>query len=258
MKNAKCKLLFMLEILFQYGTLTIRTFNIFLAFGFVFTGVFLIKYANRRMMSLGFMASNFLILAIAALLFGRIFYVVENWSYFENNLSFILYLWDLKFSVFGLIYGFVASLFLVSKNASQDYWAWIDASAFAFLLLMTFVHIGHFFNGTAYGLITSMPWGIALDNVNIPFVKPIHPTQLYSAAISASLLSYGIKKGKRIHISGVVGTRIIMLYSVGMLGIDFLHGAPSLYTKVSYVILATLALVSMIHCSHRTHADTNY
>jgi len=247
----------MYEILFQNSTITLRTFNIVLALGFLFSGAFLIKYTNRRMMDLSFLSRQVLGIFIGTLVVGRIFYIFENLSFFRANPLLALFFWDLKFSFFGIVCGLVALLYYRTRGTQEDFWAWLDASAFFLLMMLIFVNIGHFFSGTDYGIPTDLPWAISFDASNIPFVSPIHPTQLYAAFLAFVIWAYGTKRAKRIHIFGVVGTRMVMLYSIGMMGIDFLHGAPSLYAKVSYAVLAAISLIAMIHCSYRRHLESS-
>ena len=114
-----------------------------------------------------------------------------------------------------------------------------------------FIHLGHFFNGTHYGKPTELPWGISFDTFNIPFITPIHPVQIYSALITFVIFSLSMSYVKRIHLSGIVGAFAIMLYSLSAFGIDFLHGLPSAYGKISYLIVAALAFIFYIHCSHK-------
>jgi len=246
----------MYEILFQNSAITIRTFNIVLALGFLFSGAFLIKYTNRRMMDLSFLSRQVLGIFIGTLVCGRLFYIFENLSFFKESPLYAVFFWDLKFSFFGIIYGLAGLLYYRTRGTQEDFWAWMDAAGFFLMMMLIFVNVGHFFDGSYYGIPTDLPWAISFDTSNIPFVSPIHPTQLYAALLAFVIWAYGTKRAKRIHIFGVVGARMIMLYSIGMLGIDFLHGAPSLYAKVSYAILAAISLIAMIHCSYRKHLDT--
>ena len=246
----------MLEVLFQNSLITVRSLNIFLALGFMFAGTFVIRYVNKHKMNLAFVTEYFLHVIVGGLLGGRIVYVLSNLSEFRFNLISILYLWDLKFSFFGILGASLLVLYIASRRSREDFWAWFDTFFLATLGMLIFVHIGYFFAGKDYGLPTSLPWGIAFDATNIPFVSPLHPTQLYAALLTLFLLAYSVNKRKRIHLSGVVGTMALIIYSLGMLAIDFLHGSPSMYVKITYGILAALTFIGYIHCSHKTHITT--
>jgi len=243
----------MLEILFQNSLITVRTLNILLALGFLFTGTFIIRYVNRHKMNLAFVTEYLVHVIVAALLGGRLVYILSHFPEFQHNLLSVLYVWDLKFSFFGMLAGSLLTLFFAARRNKEDFWAWFDTFFLSSLGMLIFVHIGYFFAGKEYGLPTNLPWGISFDATHIPFVTPIHPTQLYAALLTTLLLAYSVKQSKRIHLSGVVGTRALMIYCIGMLGIDFLHGSPSMYIKIAYGIAAALAFIGFIQCSHKTH-----
>jgi phosphatidylglycerol:prolipoprotein diacylglycerol transferase len=245
------------EILFQNAFITVRTFNIVLAVGFLFAGIVMIRYISRKRMDASFVAKYFVYFALAVIIGGRIGYVLENLDLFRQTPLYSLYVWDLNFSFFGALAGLLISLFIIARLKKEEFWAWVDVSVLTLLALMTFVHLGHFFDGTHYGMPTKLPIGISFDTSTIPFTTPIHPVQLYSMLLTIIVLSYSIKKSRRTHLPGVVGSIALMLYSLAMLGMNFLHGNPSLYDKIGYSILAVLAFIAYIHCSHKSHITKN-
>jgi phosphatidylglycerol:prolipoprotein diacylglycerol transferase len=245
----------MREILFQNALLTVKSLNILIAIGFLFTGTYVIRYVERHKMNLNFLTRYFVHITLTALLAGRLAYVLENISDFLGRPVSVLFIWDLKFSFFGVLLGAAAMLFYQCKKNKEDFWGWFDALFLSTLAMLIFVHLGFFFNGTNYGLPTDLPWGITFEAANIPFVTPIHPTQLYALLLTIILLIYSNIKSKRTHLSGVVSTSALMIYSIGMLGIDFLHGAPSLYIRVAYGAMAILAFVAHIQATHKTHIN---
>ena len=247
----------MFEILFQYGSITIRTFNIILAFAFLISGGFAIRYAHRQMMNISFMSHNLIYVILSMIIGGRIVYILENLSLFASNPIRALFIWDLNFSFFGVLYGIVIALIILTRRAKEDLWAWFDVASLSTISAMIFIHIGHFFNGTWYGMPTDLPWGFAFDTQNIPYLNPIHPTQIYAFLFTLLVFLYAVKKSKRVHLSGVVGTLALMLYSLGMLANDFLHGDPSLYVKISFAVIATLSFIFLVHCSHKTHSQSS-
>ena len=243
------------EILFQNSILTVKTFNILLAFGFLFAGIFCIRYSEKHKMNLVFFTRSFLPLLLGALVFGRLFFALENFNLTKENPVLLLYIWDLNFSFFGIIFGVILVLYFLTKRAQEDFWGWVDVAALATIAVTIFTHLGYFFSGQQYGIPTTLPWGIAFDAAHIPYITPLHPIQLYATLASLILLAYSVGRSKRIHLSGVVGTRAIMIYSLCMFGLDFLRGDPhlSLYTKIAYGSLAAISFIASVHCSHKTH-----
>lgn len=242
------------EIIFQNSLLTLRTLNLFVAFAFFFAGIFSIRYIEKHKMSLVFLAKYFLPVLFSALLFGRLLTFALNFEKYSNFPLTLLYLWDLDFNFFGLLFGAFFILYILCKRHHEDFWAWLDVIILSSLAMLIFVHIGFFFSGHYYGLPTNLFWGIPFEANHIPYTTPIHPTQLYAALLSFVLLIQGVKKSKRTHLSGLVGSKALMLYSVGMLGISFLYGDPELPPRIFYAILIGLSFIANIHCSHKSHS----
>jgi phosphatidylglycerol:prolipoprotein diacylglycerol transferase len=241
----------MLEIIFQYGPFSLRTFNIFLAIGFLFATLFLLRYIKRKKLNLSFLSYRFPYLLFAALIGGRIGIIFENIEFYAQNPLSSLFIWDMEFSIFGALYASLLALYILTRKSREDFWLWLDAFTLSGIVWLFFLNIGHFFNGTDYGIPTDLPWGIAFDALNIPFLNPIHPTQLYSAGVCFLIFALLSHYNRRTHLSGMVGTFGIMLYSLSALGIDFLHGTPSFYAKISLGAIAVFAFIAFIHCSHK-------
>lgn len=245
----------MFEVLFQHGPFTFRTFNLFLALAFLFTTIFLLRYILRKKMSATFLSNHFLFLLLLGFLLGRVFYIIENWSFFENSWIKMLMIWDLKISSFGFFYGTLLGLFLFTRMAKEHFWVWLDALVLSGMVGLIGLHVGHFFNGSDFGIPSTLPWAISFDSPSIPFANPLHPTQLYSALITFLIFGYAMKYNRRVHLSGMVGNRVIVLYSLSAFSLDFLHGAPSAYAKISFLIIAATAFIFFVHCSHQTHSS---
>ncbi|MDO8643731.1 MAG: prolipoprotein diacylglyceryl transferase, partial [bacterium] len=187
----------MLEVLFQYGPLTFRSFDLLLAVGFIFSLFFLIKYVLRKKMNLSFLADSLFLLIISGLILGRLFYFMEHANALSKHWFRVFFIWDLQFSPAGILYGTLGTLFWRCRQYKEDFWAWLDAIVLSGLILLFFVSLGNFMEGSNYGLPTTLPWGIAFNNISIPFAVPIHPTQLYAAVAIFSIFSYLIHYAKR-------------------------------------------------------------
>ncbi len=245
----------MYEVLFQNSFLTLKTLNILVLAGFIFAGIFSIRYTERHKMNSTFLIRYFPHLFTGAILGGRLFYVFESWNVVMQNPISSLYLWDLNYSFFGVTIGVMGTLYLLSRKGKENFWAWVDVIILSIVAIMIFTHIGRFFSGDYYGTPTKLPWGISFSTDKIPFLIPIHPIQLYASLASLILLGYSVKRSKRTHLPGVVGTRALTFYAIAMLGIDFLRGDPTLflYQKIAFGVLAALSFIASVHCSHQTH-----
>ncbi|MBI5412194.1 prolipoprotein diacylglyceryl transferase [Candidatus Peregrinibacteria bacterium] len=238
----------MLPVLFQYGPFTLRSFDIFLACGFIFSIFFLMRYSVRKKINFSFLSNNLLIILGIGIFLGRILFFLEHFSLLWTEPWRILFIWDLNFSFFGVIYGCLIALFIYCKKNRENFWAWLDAFTLAGLVFLFFLSLGNFFEGSNYGLPTDLPWGILFNNIDVPFAIPIHPTQLYLALAAFAVFSYLMRYNKRHHQPGIVGTAGIMIMGLLLLGLDFLHGIPSFYLKANATLLAVVAFGGFIFC----------
>ena len=245
----------MYDILLQYGPITITTLNLLMVIAFLVGVIFLVRFIQLKKIKLSFFVNNFIYFTILPLIGGRLFYIFEHFFIFKEHPLRIFAIWDFGFSVFGIFYTAILLLYFLTKRRKEDFWGWFDVFTLSALPGLFFIHIGHFFNGTHYGNPTNLPWGIAFDTFNIPFTTPIHPVQLYSAVITFIIFGFAMKFVKRTHLTGMAGALTVMLYSISAFGIDFLHGAPSTYSKANYLIIAALAFIFYIHCSHKKHLE---
>lgn len=239
------------EILFQYGSITLTTFNALLVVGFLLGSVFMVRYAQFKKLSLRFLVNHLFWFVPAALFGGRLAYLAEHFDFYSHSPLSMLYVWDGGYSAFGVFYMTVGLLAYFCHRDHEDFWSWLDAFVLAGLVGLFFIHLGHFFGGTEYGKPTDVPWGIAFDTFNIPFLTPIHPVQLYSALATFAVFNAGMLRAKRTHLAGVAGTLALMLYSLSAFGIDFFHGEPSMVVKISHGVIASLGFIFHIHCTHR-------
>ncbi len=164
-----------------------------------------------------------------------------------------------------------AALYLAATR--QPIVAFFDRIAVGTGLSFTFVRTGCFLAGCDYGLPTAHAWGVrfppgslaALDHARRGFIPrgapslPVHPTQLYEAAlglVAAALAALVLARGRR---NGRAFSLVLAVYAAGRFAIEFWRGdrdrghALGLSTAqwVSVAIgLALLVLVVRRRTSH--------
>lgn len=241
----------MLEIIFQNQYITLKTFNLFLIIGFLSSIYFLMRYINLKKLSFSFLSHHFFQLLLIPLIGGRLAHVIQQFDFYANNPLSIFTIWDGALDQFFLFYTFLITLYILTYINKKDFWAWLDAFLLSGLVGLFFLDIGHFFNGSFYGNLTQLPWGVIFDTINIPFVKPIHPTQIYSALSTFVIFAFLVKYAKRTHLTGIISNLGLVLYSLSQFGIDFFHALPSTYAKINFIIISLFGFIFYIHCSHR-------
>src|SRR3989338_10815239 len=115
----------MLDVLFQYGPLTVRTFTLFMAAGFLFAGYFFLRFLLRKKLNAAFISGILLWMFLLTFLGGRLFYIAEHLNFFTQHPWQTFFVWDLHFSFFGSIYAFLLTLFYFCQQNKENFWLWL-------------------------------------------------------------------------------------------------------------------------------------
>jgi len=151
----------MLPVLFTIGPITVYTFGFFLGIG-SFLAAFIIW---RRLKDIGLreekIIDGIIFCAFLGIFFSRIFFVVQNFSEFEESLIRWIFIGRYPgFSFWGGLSGGFLGLFLFCRRQKWNFWRVADEVTFGILPLSFLFQLGTFFNGGGVGKPTTMPWGV--------------------------------------------------------------------------------------------------
>jgi len=167
----------MLPILFKIGPITIYSFGFFLTLAYLAATFILWREGKRQ----GYQEEKLLDLSvvslIAAIIGGRINFVLLNWSLFQDEPATSLFFWQGGFAYYGaLVAVLLVGCFLIRA------WKWsffqvADIAAIAASIALVFGKTGTFLAGMDFGRATDLPWAVNLPGL----VGARHPAQLYEA-----------------------------------------------------------------------------
>ncbi len=173
-------------ILHIWGPFSIHAYGFFIALGAII-GILIAKYDPKLKKIISF--QDFLtvveIIVISGYLGGRILCILsEDWQI--KNCWLIFKFWQPGLSVQGAIIGVFISLFIYAKIKKIKFLPLLDRIAIYSSVVHGFGRIGCFFAGCCYGQTTHLPWSIIYRHPDhmAPLYTPLHPTQLYSSALS--------------------------------------------------------------------------
>lgn len=180
-------------IAFSIGSLEIRWYGILIALALlvgIVISYFIAKYRGEKQDEV----INF---APFAVIFGvigaRLLHVVVNWSYYSGHLSYILAFRKGGLAIQGVMLGGILALIVFCKIRKLDFWKWADIMAPALLFGQAIGRWGNYFNQEAFGMPTSVPWGIYIDPINRPpsysNAQFFHPTFLYESIANLVLFA---------------------------------------------------------------------
>ncbi len=207
------------SVAFTIGSWPIHWYGILISTAFII-GVFLVQsLATKRGYDIDHLWTIFLILIPCAVVGARLYYVIFSWDTYADDLISIFQTWRGGLAIHG---GLLAGIFVIligCRKYRMDSFGVLDCFAPAVALGQAIGRWGNYFNGEAYGSVTTLPWGIhvAADQ------KLHHPTFLYESLwdfLVFILLLVLFKKSKR---NGNVFLVYLIAYSVGRFFIESLR-----------------------------------
>ncbi len=150
-------------IAFHLGPVAVYWYGIGYALGIAAAAWLITREARRRGLDSDLIPNGLILVAIAALIGGRLYHVIDQWHLYKDDLLKIV---EPPYTGLG-IYGGVALGLVVfvayTRHYRQSFWAWADVAAPAILITQGIARWGNFFNQELYGPPTNLPWGIAIQ-----------------------------------------------------------------------------------------------
>jgi phosphatidylglycerol---prolipoprotein diacylglyceryl transferase len=150
-------------IAFSIGPVSIAWYGICYAVGLAAAYYLITRLAARAGRDPALVGNGMIVVAVAALIGGRLYHVIDQWHLYQDDLLRIVLPPYSGLGVYGgLATGTIAaSLYL--RRIRQPFWEWADIVAPALFLMQAIGRLGNFFNQELYGPPTSLPWGIPID-----------------------------------------------------------------------------------------------
>jgi phosphatidylglycerol:prolipoprotein diacylglycerol transferase len=162
-------------IAFTIGSFPVHWYGICYAVGLAAVYLVLVREARRRGQDPEIVGNGMVVVAIAALLGGRLYHVIDQWAIYQSDpITALLPIarqadGSYAFAGFsglgvpgGIVTGTIAAWWL-TRRWKVDFPTWADIVAPGLFVMQAIGRLGNFFNQELYGPPTSLPWGIAID-----------------------------------------------------------------------------------------------
>jgi phosphatidylglycerol:prolipoprotein diacylglycerol transferase len=150
-------------IAFQLGPLPVYWYGIGYAVGLAAVYVLLVWLARRAGEDPELVGNGIIIVAVAALIGGRLYHVIDQWALYQDDpISIILPPYTGLGAYGGLLTGTLAVV-AYTRYKRVSFWRWVDIVAPGVFLMQAIARWGNFFNQELYGPPTTLPWGIPID-----------------------------------------------------------------------------------------------
>jgi len=237
-------------VIFAIGNLSIRYYGLFIAIG-VFIGLLLAtKEAARRKLDTEIVFDLVLYGTISGIIGGRLLHVLSNFNYYYNNPSKIIAVWNGGLALHGglLLATLVLTLYLRARKVRIL--PYLDVIAPAMILAQAIGRWGNFFNQEAFGIPTSLPWGIFIEKIYRPVeylnYAYLHPTFFYESIYNLSVfIVLLIIRRKKWILDGEVAFIYLILYSIGRFFIEILRTDSVYVFSLKLEQLLSIAIITV-------------
>jgi len=150
-------------VAFDLGPLEVRWYGIAYV-ALIAVGAWLAyTLARRRGERTDVIADGLIIVAIAALIGGRAYHVIDQWAYYQDHLAQIVLPPYSGLGIYGGVATGLVAIVWYARRRHLSFWRWADIIAPSVLLAQAVGRWGNFMNQELYGPPTNLPWGIAIQ-----------------------------------------------------------------------------------------------
>jgi phosphatidylglycerol---prolipoprotein diacylglyceryl transferase len=181
----------MFPILFSWGPLTLHTYGLMVAMGFLAGFTLAKRQFSVYGLPLSLLDHIVLVLMVSGILGARLFYffadgfdllVAAPWTFFK--------VWEGGLVFYGGFLAAVGALMVTARVRKFPFLVTADALVASLMLAQIFGRLGCFSAGCCYGAACELPWAVTFENSQslAPLGMPLHPTQIYEALGLSALL----------------------------------------------------------------------
>jgi len=150
-------------IAIQLGPIPVYWYVIGYALGLAEAYLVMVRLARRAGEEADYLGNGMIIVAVAALIGGRLYHVIDQWALYKDDLIKIIQPPYSGLGVYGgIVFGTIAG-FLYARSKRVPFLRWADIVAPGLFVMQAIARWGNFFNQELYGPPTNLPWGIAID-----------------------------------------------------------------------------------------------
>src|SRR3954469_20718636 len=150
-------------VAFHLGPIPILWYGVCYAIGLALAYVVITREARRRGLDRRLVDNGIIIVAAAALVGGRLYHVIDQWSLYKDDpIKIILPPYSGLGVYGGIIVGTIAA-YVITRRWHQSFLRWADVIVPGLFVMEAVGRWGNFFNQELYGPPTNLPWGIAID-----------------------------------------------------------------------------------------------
>lgn len=223
-------------ILFHIGNFELASYGLMTALGYGAAAWYLaprLKNSGIKGLTQDTFWNILFIVFLGAILGGKLLFIILSWPELGTTLAAKLttIVKDIRygFVFFGGLLVAVGGAVWYMRRKNLPLLKTSDFLIVAVPLGHALGRVGCFLAGCCYGKPTSLPWGVRFTDPHTLVAPeligvPLHPTQLYEAALNFALFLFLHYASKRPHKDGKILVLYVLCYAVMRFSLEFLRG----------------------------------
>jgi phosphatidylglycerol:prolipoprotein diacylglycerol transferase len=215
-------------IFFQIGPITVYTYGVFVAIGFLLGLVVAVREARRTGEDPQKIMDMALYVLIGAIVGSRGLYVLISREEFTGNPFQVLFIWKGGLVFYGGLVGGILVVIWYTRRYGMALLKTLDIYAPAMALGHAVGRIGCFSAGCCYGRPTPLPWAVTFTHPAslAPLGLPLHPVQLYECFSLFLIFALLMKLRRWQSFNGQLAWTYLFLYASARFILEFFRGDP--------------------------------
>ncbi len=230
------------------GQFEVRWYGVFIALGIVALILWTLWQVKKGAKVGSDTVFNAAIVGIpSGIIISRLLHVVDEWSYYGQNLGQIIGASGL--TAYGAVLGAALGIWVYSKFGHFRFAYFADVMAPGIILAQAIGRVGCTINGCCFGTETSLPWGIVYTHpLSLgPIGVSVQPTTVYEIIFNLLVFGILIKLKGRLKPDGSLFSIYLGAYAAWRLGSDFLRdGSPFLFGLHQAQVISIVVLLITI------------
>ncbi len=154
-----------MEPIIDLGIISIHWYSILLFIAILIGSNLAIKEAKKHGFEEDFMVNLLFLTVIIGIVGARIYYVIFNFDYYQNNLLEIFKVWNGGLAIHGGIIAGLITIAIICYKKKINLLKILDYLVVGLIIAQAIGRWGNFFNGEAHGAITSLNY---LESLHLP------------------------------------------------------------------------------------------
>lgn len=238
----------MLPVLFSISGISISSFGLFLALGFLAAVFVAWRIAKAYDLNESKIMDLAILVFFGGIICARILYVILNREIFADfSRVFLINLYP-GLTFWGGLLGGVIILKLLTLQAKLNFWQIADLGAVGLMIGLAFGSFGCFLGGCEVGTISSLPFAMS----TVGFIGKRFPISAIEGLVFLLVFYWLWKSAVRFHFHGKIVSFALMFLGLERLLTENLKADKQMLTPIASLLIFTLGLVTYYYRSKRS------